>query len=956
LRPSLEVSTHRVGTELGFYGFVAHQLAEGLALGTYAGHEHHGHSHESLVLAVAAHTLPLTALFVAEARAHGGQRSALRRTAAVALATVVGFALADAMQARLHVELHTWLAAGIAGFLVHVIFHHDHDHRPTRRGWLGPLDIVGAAIGVALPLWAASSGSGHGEAVRAAVGDAFVELLLETAPMLLLGLALGAALQLLGSRIPARYYRGGGSLTQALRGIAVGAPLPLCACGVLPLAETLRRRGAGPALVMAFLIATPELGPETLALSVRFLGWPFAVLRLAAALGLALAIAVLFARLVHADPSPRPASEPAQALWPDTTSRRGLARVYGYFDELVLHTAPWTFVGLLAAAFVQVVVSEGSLAGLAASGLDVLVIAAVAMPSYVCAASATPLAAVLVLKGVSPGAVLVGLLGCNQPPPPDQDEPEPDPGPATNAEELFSLDRLPRFDLRLDAVSWAALEAEPKEWVVGTFEYAGVEYANVGIRLKGNHTLRTLDEKPAFKIKFNRYEPGRRFLGLEGLTLNNMVVDASMLREWLSFRVFRELGAPAPRAGYAQVWVNDQEYGLYLNIEPYDDEFLERVYDDPDGNLYESDKSADLDTSVDAWDQDEGSDESRDDLRAFSALALRDDDAVFYGDEAVVDMPRFLAFLAGETIVSQFDGHIGGHNFFVYHESEVDRWTYLPWSLDQSMARHVTPYEHEGYLGYKCLHDGRCLVDYVLASGEALDRFSTIPLEEEVARVIELTDDAVRSDPRKPYSTDAVRVGRDRTLEYALGREAELRPQLDCLVGGQEPDADEDGYGPCFQDCNEADPAIHPGAQELCDGVDDDCSGFADDVPECECPSVVSEGRTFYLCHNSITWLEARDFCAAQGRELARFESATQTAEVWAAAAEISAGRWAIGLNDREQEEDYRWIDGDAPAFSAWADGEPSHQLDWFDCVMLRGGAWYECNCIEKGSLICTDP
>ncbi|MCH9688887.1 MAG: permease [Deltaproteobacteria bacterium] len=411
LRPSLEMSSHRVGTELGFYGFVAHQLAEGVALGTYAGHGHDGHSHESLVVAVAAHTLPLTALFVAEALAHGGRTSALRRTVAVAVATILGFALADVVQTRLHLDLHTWLGAGIAGFLVHVIFHHDHDSPAPRGAMVSALDVIAAVVGVGLPVLAAMQGGEHGSEVRAEVGAAFVELLIETAPMLLLGLAIGAALQLVGSRIPSRYFTSGGSLRQAFRGIAVGAPLPLCACGVLPLAESLRRRGAGPALVMAFLIATPELGPETLTLTVRFLGWPFAVLRLVAAVALALVAALAFAKLVERSGRTWSAPDSAQTLLSGAAAHgRTFSRAYGYFDELVLHTAPWTVVGLLAAAFVQVVIGEGSLVGLAESGLDVLVVAAIAMPSYVCAASATPLAAVLVLKGVSPGAVLVGLL------------------------------------------------------------------------------------------------------------------------------------------------------------------------------------------------------------------------------------------------------------------------------------------------------------------------------------------------------------------------------------------------------------------------------------------------------------------------------------------------------------------------------------------------------------------
>ena len=411
LRPSVEVSTHRVGTELGFYGFLLHQLAEGLALGTFAGGEHAEHGHESLFVAVAAHTLPLSAVFVAEAMAHGGRRSALRRTMGIAGATVLGFALADVVHQRLHLDLHPWLSAGIAGFLVHVIFHPDHGRQGPRRIWTSTLDVLCAVVGVALPLWAALSSDDHSSVVRSQVSDAFIELMAETAPMLMLGLALGAILQIVGSRIPSRYYSSGSSWTQALRGIAVGAPLPLCACGVLPLAESLRKRGAGPALVMAFLIATPELGPETLTLTVRFLGWPFAILRLVAALALAFVVAVAFARLADAIPPRTPRPDPGETLLAGAAAHgRTFSRIYGYFDELVLHTAPWTIVGLLAAAFLQVVLGEDSLAGLADSGLDVLVVAAVAMPSYVCAASATPMAAVLVLKGVSPGAVLVGLL------------------------------------------------------------------------------------------------------------------------------------------------------------------------------------------------------------------------------------------------------------------------------------------------------------------------------------------------------------------------------------------------------------------------------------------------------------------------------------------------------------------------------------------------------------------
>lgn len=545
--------------------------------------------------------------------------------------------------------------------------------------------------------------------------------------------------------------------------------------------------------------------------------------------------------------------------------------------------------------------------------------------------------------------IVSGLLGCGEPPYVFDD------GPATNSDELFSIDRLPRFDLHIDQASWVALEAEPKEWVPGTFEYDGVVHENIGIRLKGNHSFRTLDEKPAFKIKFNKYIPGARFLELEGLTLNNMVVDNSMLREWISYRVFRELGVPAPRVGYAQVWVNGELFGLYLDIEPYDDEFLERVYADPTGNLYESDKSADLNLPIENWDQDEGDDLTREDLLLFSQLALLDTNEVFYGGAGGVDLPRFLAFMAGETIVGHFDGHVGAHNFFIYHEPSQDRWSYQPWSLDQGLVRRVGPFEHAGFLGAKCLHDEQCLVDYIQASKQAIEQFKSIDMQAEVERAIALTDEAMHADPRRPYSAKSVESGRQRSLDFILGRAADLTPQLDCLVDGAEPDQDNDGYGPCFQDCDEDNPEINPDAQELCDGIDNNCSGYVDDVTDCECPLVEADGRSFYLCYNAIKWTQARDFCDAQGHTLARFDSAAQMAIIQGAAAQISSGNWAIGLNDRDVEADYRWLDGSAPSFLAWASGEPSHQLDWFDCVFMNNGKWSERNCIEKAPFICSD-
>ncbi|MCX4240371.1 permease [Paraliomyxa miuraensis] len=412
---SAGLSVRGVGAELGFYGFLLHQWAEGLALGTFVGD---GHGHGDLVLGMAAHTIPLTAVFVAATLSARGRRSALRGTGALLLATALGFAAAGTISASAVAGILPWLSAAVAGFLCHILLH-DEGLSVRRAPLAGALDVVGGLCGVALPLLAVgmhrhAPHEGHEALLRAQLGETFGQLWAGTAPMLLLGLVLGVALQQLGSRVASWPSSAGGVVRQGLRGIAIGARLPLCAYGVPSLAETLRKRGAGPALVVAFVVSTPELGPATVTLTYWFLGTTFVWVRIAAAAGVAFVAAMLFSRLARTWPGgdDDEPSEPVHSVLAGAPSPRPVrwSTTLALFDELLLHIAPWAFVWIVAATYVKTVIPAGSLVGLADTGGDLLVIALMAVPSYVCAASATPLAAVLLLEGISPGAVLVGLL------------------------------------------------------------------------------------------------------------------------------------------------------------------------------------------------------------------------------------------------------------------------------------------------------------------------------------------------------------------------------------------------------------------------------------------------------------------------------------------------------------------------------------------------------------------
>ena len=429
-----------VGLEIGYFGLLLHNLGDGLAIAAYAGPLATGPVAADVALSIAAHSIPVTALLVVAFARHRGARAALRRAAGLALATVFGAQLGDLVPAALARAWEPWIGAGLAGLLLHVIAH-DWSVERTRSRMQRVWEMSAVAAAVMLVFGAGHDAEGPAGETRAAFGDALLDLGLETAPMLLVGLLAGAIVQTLGGRIPETLLRGGAAFRQALRGAIVGAPLPVCACGVLPIGNALRQRGAGAALVVAFLLATPEVGIETFALTVRFLGGSFAVVRVAVALLAAVAAAVVIARVAgvrshHPSPTDRAGGTP---LFAENRDAPLAVRLLRSFDELMDHSGAWIVVGVVCAAFAQISVPADSLHRFAAGGLDVVLVSLVAIPSYVCAASATPLAAVLIEKGLSPGAALALLLL----------------GPATNVATVVALRRW--YGMSATAFALAAL-------------------------------------------------------------------------------------------------------------------------------------------------------------------------------------------------------------------------------------------------------------------------------------------------------------------------------------------------------------------------------------------------------------------------------------------------------------------------------------------------------------------
>lgn len=260
--------------------------------------------------------------------------------------------------------------------------------------------------------------------------DNTLGLALDAAPWLLLGLAVAG---LIKAWVPERFlgrWLGGRGVWPVLRAALVGAPLPLCSCGAIPLGLALYRGGASRGSATAFMVGTPGVGVDSIAMTYALLGPLLAVIRPLAAMVSAVVTGLLVGLRDGRPPpvvvpqrlAPMPAVAPAPSCDPDCSRRgpasdhrpglrRRLAAGLRYsFTEVLDDISWWLLLGLLLAGLLLTLLPPGLLAQYASGPPAMLLLALVGIPMYLCAQAVTPVAAALIIAGVSPGTALVLLL------------------------------------------------------------------------------------------------------------------------------------------------------------------------------------------------------------------------------------------------------------------------------------------------------------------------------------------------------------------------------------------------------------------------------------------------------------------------------------------------------------------------------------------------------------------
>lgn len=240
------------------------------------------------------------------------------------------------------------------------------------------------------------------------------ELINSMAPYLLLGFLLAGLMHAFVPQNLYRRYLGGNSFRSVLNAALLGIPLPLCSCGVIPTAMSLRKEGASKGATVSFLISTPQTGVDSIIATYSLIGLPFALLRPLAALVTSLFGGCLVNRFDDKDVCSTSCAAPSESVdgGVRVSFRQRLQSAFRYaFVEMMQDIGKWLLLGLVVAGLITVFVPDSFFALFADKPLlSMLLVLAFAVPMYLCATGSIPIAVALMLKGLSPGTALVLLM------------------------------------------------------------------------------------------------------------------------------------------------------------------------------------------------------------------------------------------------------------------------------------------------------------------------------------------------------------------------------------------------------------------------------------------------------------------------------------------------------------------------------------------------------------------
>lgn len=364
--------------------------------------------------------------------------------------------------------------------------------------------------------------------------------------------------------------------------------------------------------------------------------------------------------------------------------------------------------------------------------------------------------------------------------------------------DIFPKDKVIDVKITIDEADFQDMldNASKEEYKEASVNYNGYQFDHVGIRTKGNLSLRSVvnsdSDRYSFKLSFDEYI-SQQLGGISKINLNNNYSDASYMREFLTYELAESVGLPTPGFSYVNVYVNDELWGFYLAIEQVDEAYLNRNFGNATGALYKGEMTG------------AGSDLTwlGDDLDSYTGLAMKseksnDDILIDMLDELnngsdyekVLNVENALKYIALNVAASNMDSYLGSNkqNYYLYEDDGI--FNILPWDYNMAFG---------GFGGSNILIDEptqgavaeRPLVAKLLAVDEYKEQYHQILsemingyLKEEIitARIQELQElisTHVKNDPRPFYSYEQYEQAIPSLTSFITSSNESISKQLD---------------------------------------------------------------------------------------------------------------------------------------------------------------------------------
>jgi len=272
--------------------------------------------------------------------------------------------------------------------------------------------------------------------------------------------------------------------------------------------------------------------------------------------------------------------------------------------------------------------------------------------------------------------------------------------------ELFRDDIVPRIDITINPDSLKLIVDKNDIWseheYIADFIFDNGHVRDtltkIGFRLRGNTSR--FSQKKSFKVSFNTYEKGRKYYGVEKLNLNGEHNDPSIVRTKLSCDLAKKMGIISSRANHVKLFINGNYYGLYINVEHIDEEFVKLRFGNNNGNLYKCTYPADLNykgTNPDLYKFDNDgvrayelkTNEEIDDYTDIANLIYKLNFSIASNFSCEIDkifnVEDYIKIMVFDILTGNWDGYAyNKNNFYLYHNSDTGKFEYLLYDLDNT--------------------------------------------------------------------------------------------------------------------------------------------------------------------------------------------------------------------------------------------------------------------------------